>query len=85
MFKTLFGMLEQGWKIKKFIYRGIKTSRFSDPSYGMPLWVTLSGQNREFLKYTAWFEMTEEDLPRWIGGPFVNTGFNHVILVKEDD
>lgn len=69
----IIAMLNNGWKIKRFIYRGFT----HNPSYSEPCWITCATRPTIALE-TSWFEYIPNEVPKWLGHKNAHTGFNHV-------
>lgn len=69
----LISMLLQGWRIKRFIYRGIRY---------MPCWIT-RGTNPIVFLATDWYVYLPNEPPKWIGGASHESGFNTITFERD--
>ena len=71
----LIAMLENGWRIKRMIYRGFRD--------GEPCW-TVEEENAIVCLATRWFEFRRNDFPRCFGDKDCEGGFNEIIFERPD-
>lgn len=69
----LIAMLENGWKIKKMVYRAFRD--------GLPCWTVEYTHPIVYLA-TQWFQLQKNDLPKWIGHRDNYSGFNEIVFER---
>lgn len=85
---TIISMLQDGWKIKDFIHRGLDWG--GRRVGGDPIWITRS-DDPELVLQTAWFELVKDGAavaqdmaPRRLGGAYFEAGFNKAVFTREE-